>query len=207
MCGAIMFNAATNQVELWLYHFGRLLGYASLGAAFGWVGKSVLSHPFLAQAPWAAALILSLAIIFAGIQLMMNRPLHLALPRALSDIYRAAWSSTVLNKWRGSRALFVGLLSIFLPCGWLYGFLLSAVAMKSATGGAALMAVFWLGTLPALTAAFVVMRRLLVRVHSPRAAGLLLVLAGLATIGVRAAPLLHPAAAHEMPHHCALHHE
>lgn len=49
-----------------------------------------------------------------------------------------------------ARALAVGLLTTLLPCGWLYAFAITAAGTGNALWGAATMAVFWMGTLPAL---------------------------------------------------------
>ena len=38
-----------------------------------------------------------------------------------------------------------------LPCGWVYVFMLGSVATKDPLYGTILLAVFWLGTVPALT--------------------------------------------------------
>lgn len=46
----------------------------------------------------------------------------------------------------------IGLLTVFLPCGWLYTYVLAAVASKSAFAGALIMLLFFLGGLPALLA-------------------------------------------------------
>ena len=48
------------------------------------------------------------------------------------------------------RAAAIGLASALLPCGWLYAFVVLAAGTGSASGGAALMLAFWLGTVPAL---------------------------------------------------------
>jgi sulfite exporter TauE/SafE len=48
------------------------------------------------------------------------------------------------------RALVMGLLTACLPCGWLYAFVVAAAGTGSPLGGAGLMAVFWLGTLPVM---------------------------------------------------------
>ena len=50
------------------------------------------------------------------------------------------------------RAALLGALSAMLPCGWLWVFVASAAATGSPLTGAAQMAVFWLGTLPAFAA-------------------------------------------------------
>jgi len=48
------------------------------------------------------------------------------------------------------RALAIGLLTTLLPCGWLYAFVVTAAGTANPVYGAAVMAVFWAGTLPAL---------------------------------------------------------
>lgn len=48
------------------------------------------------------------------------------------------------------RAATMGLLAPLLPCGWLYAFAIAAATTGSAPRGAALMAAFWLGSVPAL---------------------------------------------------------
>jgi hypothetical protein len=50
------------------------------------------------------------------------------------------------------RAGVVGLLSGFLPCGWLWAFVVTAAGTGSALKGAAVLAAFWAGTVPALVA-------------------------------------------------------
>ena len=50
----------------------------------------------------------------------------------------------------GNRALVIGLLTALLPCGWLYAFAIVAARTGSILFGAAVMAAFWLGTVPIL---------------------------------------------------------
>jgi sulfite exporter TauE/SafE len=49
------------------------------------------------------------------------------------------------------RAALVGLLTVFLPCGWLYLFAIAAAGTGSPWWGAAVMGAFWLGTVPVLS--------------------------------------------------------
>jgi hypothetical protein len=51
-----------------------------------------------------------------------------------------------------SRAFAIGLVTTWLPCGWLYLFVLVAAATASPLTAVLVMTAFWLGTLPALTA-------------------------------------------------------
>jgi sulfite exporter TauE/SafE len=48
------------------------------------------------------------------------------------------------------RALVIGLLTTLLPCGWLYAFVVTAAGSGGPLNGAAVMATFWVGTLPVL---------------------------------------------------------
>jgi sulfite exporter TauE/SafE len=50
------------------------------------------------------------------------------------------------------RALSIGLLTALLPCGWLYLFAVVAAGTASPWRGAAVMAAFWLGSVPILVA-------------------------------------------------------
>ena len=51
-----------------------------------------------------------------------------------------------------TRAIATGLFTALLPCGWLYVFVVAAAAAGSPVKSAALMAVFWAGTLPMMLA-------------------------------------------------------
>ena len=67
-------------------------------------------------------------------------------------------SNSTMSFWAAGT---VGLLSVFLPCGWLYGFAVVTAATQTLWGGVWVMTVFWLGTLPALSFAPIALRRLL----------------------------------------------
>jgi len=49
------------------------------------------------------------------------------------------------------KATTVGALTVFLPCGWLYAFLITAAATATPWQGATVMIMFWIGTVPSLT--------------------------------------------------------
>jgi sulfite exporter TauE/SafE len=53
----------------------------------------------------------------------------------------------------GVKALLIGLITGLMPCGWLWAFLVTAAGTGSPTRGVAVMATFWLGTVPVLLAA------------------------------------------------------
>jgi sulfite exporter TauE/SafE len=87
----------------------------------------------------------------------------------------------------GPRGFALGLFSAALPCGWLYAFVATASGAGSALGGAAVMAAFWAGTLPAMVAVGLGARRLLgpVRHRLPVLTAVLMIALGLLTVAGR----------------------
>ena len=89
-----------------------------------------------------------------------------------------------------ARALAIGSLTALLPCGWLYLFAATAAGTGGALSGAAVMAAFWAGTVPALALVGIGARRLagpLAR-RAPAFSATLLVVLGLLALGGRLTP-------------------
>lgn len=158
MCGGIVaafsFRADGGKPPFRLhlgYNIGRVLSYALFGALAGALG--------------------------ASLNLLEIRPLQIALyvlaqgVMILLGLYLAGWNRWVLvfekaggALWSRVQPLFKKLLPVrnlpgallagmawgWLPCGLVYSILVAALASGSATGGAALMLAFGLGTLPNL---------------------------------------------------------
>lgn len=171
------------------YQLGRLAGYVSLGAVAGALGAGVFAGVTGTTLSWVSTFVIAAAFGVLAWKAWRGEPPHL-LPASLS--------ASPLRKILGAkslppsaRAASVGALSALLPCGWLHSFVLAAATTRSAAAGAVLMAVFWTGTLPALSIAPLVIRKLLdpLRRVAPRASAVLLLLAALASIGLQWAPL------------------
>jgi uncharacterized protein len=136
------------------YHTGRLFTYIAFGTAAGGLGAALEVGGSLVGVQQAAAVLAGALMIAFGI---------LALLRA-AGVRLGSASPLWLNRLAGlgyqranalppfSRALTIGLLTTLLPCGWLYAFVVAAAGTGSPLHGAVLMTVFWLGTLPILTA-------------------------------------------------------
>jgi uncharacterized protein len=132
-----------------LYQLGRVTTYTLLGAAFGLMGGAAR----LAGAQQALSVGLGAAIL-----------LYLVLPKRVTERV-ASWrvaagalarlKSLIASLVRSNHyaAQFgVGLLNGLLPCGMVYVALAGALAAPSVVESAAFMALFGLGTLPAMTA-------------------------------------------------------
>jgi uncharacterized protein len=183
MCGGLVVATAKGPATWVSYHLGRLLGYLSLGALAGLIGSEVLgASPETKWLSLATALILGLGFVLAGIRIWQGRVPHFSVvPKSL-----------LMRAYRGTRgnALATGLLTAFLPCGWLHAFVLGSVATRSPALGAGFLFMFWLGTLPALAATPWLVKRIFQPMSSraPRVAGIVLILAGIISVGAKVLP-------------------
>ncbi|HYM41158.1 MAG TPA: sulfite exporter TauE/SafE family protein [Steroidobacteraceae bacterium] len=143
--------------RLALYHAGRIGSYAAAGALAGAAGAAVgLAFAF---SRWGEILRLATAtiVVLIGLDIALGggrRARWLRLPeRAGARLWRliAPLAHTPLFQAGGAtRALMLGLLWGWLPCGLVYSVLLAASVTGGAAGGALTMAAFGLGTLPAM---------------------------------------------------------
>lgn len=180
MCSPVA-TLMTARQGLWRYHFGRLFAYATLGALAGYVGNFFLANDFVIIR-WVTALLLSLTLFYSGFRLIFP-------PSHQKDLFGKFSLFKVLQKTKLFRvtdsSFLVGLLTVFLPCGWLYTYLAAAITTQSAFAGALVMILFWLGGLPALSTLPWMIKKL-VRAADNRQkkiAGWLLVGASLYSIG------------------------
>lgn len=165
------------------YHLGRLVTYLTLGALAGALGS-------VADLAGRAAGLGRVAAVLSGL-LMVAWALSLLLEHAGT----AAWSAPArvrelaLRAFGGARrrpplarALWVGLASTLLPCGWLWAFAVAAAGTGSALSGALVMLAFWSGTVPLLLGLGVGVQRLgeRLRVHVPVLSAIALLAIGLA---------------------------
>jgi sulfite exporter TauE/SafE len=177
MCGGLMASVASSRASQVSYHLGRLLGYATLGALAGALGQSVLSLSGQRWIVLTSGIAMGLLFIAMGYSCWRTRGFHLW---TLSKEHYA-------RIFRVRAPWLVGLGTAALPCGWLQMFVVGAIATQSPLKGAAYMALFWVGTLPALSFAQVLLRQVLrpLASRAPLLVALVLVSAGLANISSR----------------------
>lgn len=175
MCGGFAVVAGAAGRRGWLFHAGRLAGYAALGALAGLVGRTIdlggaafglHRARFLA----AAVLLLLFGLAFAGL-----------LPRRWLEPGAGATARLIaaIRRRGGPYAwLLLGLPIGLLPCGLLYPMYALAAGSGSPARGALLLAAFGLGTLPLLGGTTVVLTRLRVEARQRllRAAGVVMLL-------------------------------
>jgi len=169
MCGAFACMASDRhgQTDPRLqmpYQTGRLIAYLLLGALAGAAGMALDTVAWRAGLAQAAALGMGLLlVIWGGGRLWrLRRPLahHAATPPPWWQQLAGGWLRRVAEAAPARRAALTGLLTGLLPCGWLWVFVAVAAGTASVASGMLVMAVFWLGSIPALVGVVVGARHL-----------------------------------------------
>lgn len=157
MCGALAGVACGGTTHakhglLFAAHVGRLTSYAVTGALAGVLGQSglALRGGVPAQQAWMAvtgATLLLTALYMLNVGRVVQR---------MEAVGAIAWrkvsplAQRVLPVDSTGKALAMGALWGWLPCGMVYAALMLAMAAGTASAGALVMLAFGAGTLPAL---------------------------------------------------------
>jgi len=192
MCGGLM-GALTlaipaeqraQRLQLLLaYNFGRIFSYALAGLLLGMAGWALANSPAAMLLRVVAALLLiAMGLYLAGWWSGLTRieALGRGLWRYIQPLTRRFMPVTSLP-----RALLLGGLWGWLPCGLVYSTLLWSASQGDALDSAALMLAFGIGTMPVLLATGMAAERVtaLLRKQGVRmAGGLLVILFGLWTL-------------------------
>ncbi|MBD9484230.1 sulfite exporter TauE/SafE family protein [Pseudomonas sp. PDM14] len=192
MCGGLM-GALTLAIPpeqrarrlrlLLAYNLGRILSYTLAGLLIGLAGWAVASSPAaMVLRVIAALLLIAMGLYLAGWWSGLTR---------IEGLGRYLWrylqpiASRLMPVSSLPRALLLGAIWGWLPCGLVYSTLLWAASQGSALDSALLMLAFGLGTWPVLLATGMAAERLtaLLRKRGARmAGGLLVILFGLWTL-------------------------
>ena len=192
MCGGLMSaltlaipaEQRTQRFKLLLaYNLGRILSYACAGLLLGLAGWAVTNSPAaMLLRVLAGLLLIAMGLYLAGwwSGLIRIEAIGRGLWRHIQPLTRRFMPVTSVP-----RALILGGLWGWLPCGLVYSTLLWASSQGNALDSAALMLTFGLGTLPVLLATGMAAERLtiLLRKRGVRmAGGVLVMLFGLWTL-------------------------
>lgn len=205
MCGPLAIWASgtgqttsrrTLALSTTLYHLGRLVTYALAGLIAGGLGQLVdVGGQALGVQLVAARIAGGLMIVIGGFRLWQLWQLRRGMRSVKTMNNNPSPISGVLVRLRplvfrlpiASRGLATGLLTAFLPCGWLYLFALVAAGTGSLVMGPVVMAAFWLGSVPALVGLVASSAALATRFRTvvPVAAAVLLIVGGFYTAAGR----------------------
>ena len=199
MCGGFVLLAASAGRRGWLFHVGRLIGYAALGALAGLAGHTLDLGGATLGLHRLRFLAAALLLLLFGLGFLGLVPRRWLEPGGGVVVRLMAAA-----RRRGGRFgwLLLGLPIGLLPCGLLYPMYALAAGSGSAATGALVLVTFGLGTVPILGSVSVVFERLGIpaRQRLLRVVGMLmLVMAGwMAWRGVAALP------PHGGGHHAAM---
>ncbi len=167
-----------------LYNLGRIISYALAGALLAGVGSELL-HSVSPQyghlvLQWFAALVMiAIGLYLAGWfpRLAVIESIGRPLWRRLEPI-----GQRLLPVRTPLQALLFGMVWGWLPCGLVYGALIFSLSAGSVVEGALFMALFGLGTLPAVATAGILTSRIAHVARMPmarRIAGISIIALGL----------------------------
>lgn len=163
----IIRSASESSRHLIALNLGRLSIYTLAGILFSVLGNSIINLIDVPRVTQIARYFTAVILLMIGFQLLIsNRK-----PFLFIEQYGAALWSQVSKKMHDansnklSRSFSRGLIWGFLPCGLVYGVLMTTLFSQSLWHGGAIMLGFGLGTLPAmvLTGSFYQRLRNLVR--------------------------------------------
>lgn len=189
MCGGFACALCSSRDRsLWrrqlLYNLGRVSTYVFLGGLAGMAGALIVhegavwgSAPQRLLAVVSGALLIVIALQFFGYRLSARFGRAAILTDSL-----AAGLQSVARSPRPSGPLALGVLNGFLPCPLVYAFAVQAAATAAVLPGMALMAVFGLGTFPAMLLMGFGGAALGPRLKRAQVAGTLLLVLGIITL-------------------------
>ena len=150
MCGPLVWMLPGGKSHFWLgriaYHSGRIITYALLGALLGIVGQGIALTGYQ---QWLSIICGAVMILWFWFKPQTHIPY-------VSDAFQKhakPYFTRLMNRPLNTGSFFLmGFLNGLLPCGVVYGALAGALATGAVIEGAFFMALFGMGTAPALLA-------------------------------------------------------
>jgi uncharacterized protein len=156
MCGPIVLALPFGEQSIFrfvgrrtLYHFGRVISYAVMGAVVGLLGGKILLPVLQQNFSIIVGALLILTVLFPKIIRSVN-----FLSKLFDPLTRKL--TTMIGKMLESKALAsmltLGILNGFLPCGFVYMAMSTAAVTGGSFAGMLFMVGFGFGTIPAMLA-------------------------------------------------------
>ncbi|MDH5463999.1 MAG: sulfite exporter TauE/SafE family protein [Thiovulaceae bacterium] len=159
MCGGFIVTYSTAKIDPsaskikqstlhLLYNSGRISSYTLLGALFGFFGSLWDATPLLKAIMYgfSALLMILMGLSLSGRIRFLNSIEY--------NLTQKKWYKKLFSKFMGGKNyrsfFFLGMLNGIFPCGLVYAALVWAMATGSFLGGAMVMLLFGLSTLPVL---------------------------------------------------------
>lgn len=192
MCGGLVLSCSPKIKNNVTYQFGRLTSYSFLAMAAGSIGNYFAfskSNPIASIVP---AMAIGIFLIYLGIKLILKNKPGVNLPRFFTKLRGMMWKKALPRKGESvgiQTSYLIGFMSIFLPCGFLYGVILALATFNSPLLSLVSITTFWIGTLPVMSFAPGLIKRVLrpIYLRMPFVTSSFLILIGFLTIANRVA--------------------
>jgi sulfite exporter TauE/SafE len=148
MCGGLMV-ATTHPQSRYLYHMGRGISYLVLGFVAGLLGEKFYSSGISTVIKNIATFFIIAILLSTGWQMFLRPGAPSLIGQKIASLSHKLFPFAFRLPPK-LQSFGVGVMTGALPCGWLYSFILLAMAAQSLWRGGMILAVFWLGTIPAL---------------------------------------------------------
>lgn len=150
--GAEAKSLSTNLGRQLVYSAGRIFTYATVGAAAGYAGRYLHeTTPALVNIAALLAVVAGVLLLYQG--LLAARVLRRRVPSGTNVFCSSEFLRTFLQTPGLQNVFLAGVFTGMLPCGLVYGFVALAASSGDLLMGAALMAVFGVGTIPVMVLA------------------------------------------------------
>ena len=183
MCGGLVTASCNGGKDIFKYQVGRLIGYLVLGTgafAVGYILRGIVPFHW---GPLVSGIFLGLMFIYWGVQSLQGRKAEIPLPNFLRKVYQYSFRNFV-SQTGTFRSFIVGLISILLPCGLIYGLIIAALGVGNFQNVILSLVFFWLGTLPAMVGAPQLIKKVLgpLKKKLPKAYAIAFIVIGVITI-------------------------
>ncbi len=121
MCGGLVVAFTHDKKTRISYQLGRLIGYIFIGGSISLIGNTIRIHFQSTQITLIAATFMGVLLIIWGIKILLHQKVKIQTPEFLSKLSKSLYTRTLRVKIKNERfkTALIGLLSIFLPCGFL----------------------------------------------------------------------------------------
>lgn len=187
MCGGLVTATCQKSNEVVRYQIGRLLGYLILGFFAGILGSIFTIQTANPKISLIPGMMIGGLFLYWGIQNLRGKKAEIPLPKFFNKIYTHLWMKLIYKNTTLSKSFLTGLLSLFLPCGLLYGVVLGIATFEHSFQALFAMFFFWLGTIPSMVLAPTIVQKILRPLKSklPKTYAVSLIIIGLMTISFR----------------------
>lgn len=200
MCGGLVIALGKGIKTTTFYHVGRLLGYTLLGFGLPLLGLNIMGLQNNKIVAYIAAISMGLIFIFLGLKNLLHFKKTFFKHDFLEKLNIKIWQKLFLHfkDFEALRSLFAGSASALLPCGLLWTILILTFTASSPIQSLIFIFSFWMGTIPALTFAPEIIKKVArpLLQKLPRVIPIFLIVIGITTISYRILMIYNQHACH-----------